>query len=1150
MDGYNEKTKQQLIQELIQKEEELTKMKLYEERYKTLYHKAPLGYQSLDSQGFFVDVNEQWVKMLGYTPEEVLGKWFGDFLAEDYKDRFRENFPKFKAKGEIQTEFEMLCKNGQKVFIAFDGKIGYTNQGEFKQTHCILKDVTDKKIAETKLADIRELLRETEINGKIGGWVINFANMTQTWTDEIFRIHELDFDFEPMFENTLTFWSEESQPIIKDAIKEAYTLGKPFNLELELITAKNNKKWINVIGVPVVENEVITKVRGSFQDITERKRAEISLKQSEYLYRILTENIKDIVWILDVDIQRFIYVSPSIKALSGYTPKEIMESPIEKFLTPESTLRFYSMISERVKEFELSGVETSEFYIDQAEQVNKDGSIVFTELISSYYRNKDNNHIEIRGVTRDITERKENENKINALNKHFKALIEKAPDGIALIDKEGRFKYASPSALKIFGYDVAESIRFHPDEMTHPDDLNMVLNELGKLIDNPTYVPTIEYRFKSKSGQWIWIESSFTNLLSDPNVEAIIINFREITDRKLYEEKLTEEKVRAQQYINIAGVVLLSLDRGGKVVLINKSGCELLEYPENEIVGQNWYDKFLPAEEKNTVKGVSKKVYSGDTETVKYFENAILTKSGKRRLVAWHNSFLHDANGNIIGTLSSGEDITERKALELERLKLSEAVSQSANTIVITDDKGIIEYVNPKFTELTGYTQEEAIGNNPRILNSGMQPKVYYSYMWQTIKSGKSWKGEFHNKRKNGTLFWEQVTISPLKNEQGKIINFLAIKEDITKRKESQELLKQEKHFSNSLINSLPGIFYLFTFPELKLVRWNNNFEKELGYNSDELNRLDVNDLFLPDQKNKVYEAINFAIEENQVSIEASLIGKDGRTIPYILSGVGVNLFGKQYLVGVGIDNTEQLEATAELNKAKEKAEESDRLKSAFLANMSHEVRTPMNGILGFAGLLKDQELNGEQQKHYIQIIEKSGIRMLNIINDIIDISKIEAGQMTVSYRETNVNEQITFIYEFFKPEITQKQVGFVLNKGLQNAEVNINTDKEKLYAVLTNLVKNAIKFTDTGLIELGYIKKGNFLEFYVKDTGKGIDAEHKKLIFERFRQGNESNTRNYEGAGLGLSISKAYVEMLGGTMWVESEVHKGSTFYFTLPCK
>jgi signal transduction histidine kinase/CheY-like chemotaxis protein len=236
-----------------------------------------------------------------------------------------------------------------------------------------------------------------------------------------------------------------------------------------------------------------------------------------------------------------------------------------------------------------------------------------------------------------------------------------------------------------------------------------------------------------------------------------------------------------------------------------------------------------------------------------------------------------------------------------------------------------------------------------------------------------------------------------------------------------------------------------------------------------------------------------------------------------------------------------------EHKQAKKRAEESDKLKSAFLANMSHEIRTPMNGILGFTQLLREP-LDIEKQEEFLRVIESSGLRMLNIINNIIDISKIESGQTKVSITPFNINEEINSLCTFFAPEANEKNIELICQKPLSDSESMIHTDGEKVYAVLTNLMKNAIKYISNGQIIIGYENKVSHFKFYVKDTGQGIPQEKLESIFERFVQAELSYEKLQEGAGLGLAISKAYIELLGGTIWVESEVGKGSTFYFTVP--
>jgi PAS domain S-box-containing protein len=343
--------------------------------------------------------------------------------------------------------------------------------------------------------------------------------------------------------------------------------------------------------------------------------------------------------------------------------------------------------------------------------------------------------------------------------------------------------------------------------------------------------------------------------------------------------------------------------------------------------------------------------------------------------------------------------------------------------VVITDKAGKIEYINAQFAAFTQYSAAEVVGKDPRIFNPKHHTSASFSTMWHSLRTGKVWKSEFRNRKKDGTQFWENVSISPLITSNGSTSNYIIIQEDIT----------EKKHLISELI------------------------------------------------------------------------------------------------------------------RAKEKAEESDRLKSAFLANMSHEIRTPMNGILGFAGLLEDPGLTGDEQKEYITIIEKSGARMLNIINEIIDISRIESGQIEVVINKVNINEQVKEVFDILKLDADAKGLKLTFNNSLTDQTALMNTDQEKLYAILINLVKNAIKYTDKGTIEFGYVV-GPDLTFYVKDTGIGIPPDRQKAVFERFIQADIMDLQARQGAGLGLSIAKAYVEMLGGKIRVESELGKGSVFYFSLP--
>jgi signal transduction histidine kinase/PAS domain-containing protein len=249
--------------------------------------------------------------------------------------------------------------------------------------------------------------------------------------------------------------------------------------------------------------------------------------------------------------------------------------------------------------------------------------------------------------------------------------------------------------------------------------------------------------------------------------------------------------------------------------------------------------------------------------------------------------------------------------------------------------------------------------------------------------------------------------------------------------------------------------------------------------------------------------------------------------------------------IGISI---ERKKAEEELKDALIKAQESDRLKSAFLANMSHEIRTPMNGILGFTNLLAETNITAEEKREFISIIQKSSERMLNTVNDLIDISKIETGQMQTVYSKINVNQQLQTLIEFFVLQAKEKNLTLKFNNKITNYDTVISTDVTKFDSILTNLIKNAIKYTDSGTIEVGCSNEGNYLLFYVRDTGIGIPKHRQEAVFKRFEQADINDSRAMQGSGLGLAIAKAYVEMLGGKIWLESQEGKETVFSFTLP--
>ena len=573
--------------------------------------------------------------------------------------------------------------------------------------------------------------------------------------------------------------------------------------------------------------------------------------------------------------------------------------------------------------------------------------------------------------------------------------------------------------FKIFDLDILD------DTPKVPEGVNFYAPEYTQMIDEAVQRAMqygesydLECEVDTAKGNRKWVRAIGKANKVNGKIKSVSGSIQDITDRKMAEKALKESEKNLKNTFDLSPSIIskANLDTG-YFIDVSNAVTRILGYSVEEFTSKPIMEFIHPDDRQRTIEEIEKQQKGRETIS---FENRYLCKDGSYKWIAWQATKA-DENGIVTGIAS---DITEHKKAEGAVRRLSTAVKQSPSIVVITDIDSNIEFVNPKFTELTGYSIPEVLGKKSNILYSGAQDAAFYSEMWETIESGKVWRGQFHNKKKNGELFWEAASISAILNESGEVINYIKIGEDITQQK----------------------------------------------------------------------------ISEN------------------------------------------------ELNVALEKALESDRLKSAFLANMSHEIRTPMNGILGFISLLNQPNLNKDQIDSYSKIINKSGNRLLNTINDIIDISKIEAGEVDITISEIYLDNELDELFSFYAPEANSNGLSLFIEPSLLTDKVAVLTDGHKLHGILTNLIKNAIKYTEAGAITFGYSLKENFIEFFVKDTGIGIPKNRIHAIFNRFEQADIEDTEVFEGSGLGLAISKAYTEMLGGEIFVESEEGKGSKFTFTIP--
>lgn len=469
------------------------------------------------------------------------------------------------------------------------------------------------------------------------------------------------------------------------------------------------------------------------------------------------------------------------------------------------------------------------------------------------------------------------------------------------------------------------------------------------------------------------------------------------------------------------------------------------------------------------------------------------------------------------------------------------------------DEHWTMIYVSNGCKAITGYTPDDLVDNKTISFNEVIK-EPYREYLYkkwqQTIDDKLPFYEEYEINTASGETRWvlEQAVAMYSENDN-KVQYLIGYIDDITQKKALDEALSKSESKYRYLFDNNPAPMYIYDEETLQFLEVNGAAIAQYDYTREEFLQRTIKDMRPQEDIALLLNDIRSTPQKFNRAGTWRHQKKNGELIYVDIVSHRLEYEGKKARLIISTDITQRVELQQELVKAKEKAEESDRLKSSFLANMSHEIRTPMNSILGFSELLKDAQFDDQQKEEFIRIITINGNNLLSIINDIIDISKIEAGEMKIHKASHEVNyllETLKIQYEFHEMKPT---VSFKWNCHSTPGHISVIADKDRLYQVFNNLISNALKFTSEGIIEVGYQAPTNGeLVFYVRDTGIGIAKEDQSIIFKRFRQVETEQTVHLGGNGLGLAITKHLVELMNGHIWVESTYGSGSTFFFSLP--
>ena len=512
--------------------------------------------------------------------------------------------------------------------------------------------------------------------------------------------------------------------------------------------------------------------------------------------------------------------------------------------------------------------------------------------------------------------------------------------------------------------------------------------------------------------------------------------------------------------------------------------------------------------------------------------------------------------GNKKRNIREKDLIEKLNKLEDEKA-FSEKLINNADVIILTLDVDANIVTFNKFSEtLTDYTREEVIGKNWFEIfipekNGNTIPLVFSDILKEMPEVSHYENPILCKDGSERQISWRNTL---LKDIDGNISGVLSVGIDVSDVRQSEKSLLESEESYRDLFSNIPDAVLIFDAETNLLLNCNQAAIDKYGYTIEEFKTFTPHKLHPPEELDEVNK--NIADEEGKDESYYTHIAKSGKKyLVEVLTEYTIYKGAKAY-VSIVRDVTKRKKMEAELKAAKEKAEESDILKSAFLANMSHEIRTPMNAIIGFSNLIESADNKGTRNE-FVHIIQRNGEHLLNIINDIVDISKIEAGMVSIEEGKCNINMILDDIYKIYqgREKVRNNEIQLSLNKELQDDFAFVLCDNTRVRQVLINLIDNAYKYTGFGNINFGYsLRKkenaGEIIEFYVKDTGEGIPVDKQDVIFDRFIQADLSSTRVNQGTGLGLAITKALINLMGGKIWFESEPGTGSVFFFSIPFK
>lgn len=1105
-----------------------------------IYEYSPTSYVTLDQNGKILELNLTAAGFLGTDRSGLINCELLQFITDDTQSVFIELLSNiFTTKSKLNSEIRLSTKGIPSSFMHVEGIVTDDNL----KCHLTMLDITAQKISDKALL-ISEARHKTMIENI--GDIISIIG-SDGYLKYVSPNIEKYFGWTPEeLIGTTEIWSWVNPEDLKGAMnlfsKILDKKGSSATTETRLRCKSGIYKWVQITGVNRLSDPNIEGVLVNYHDISIRKHIEEEILDQKRFFEQVFSQSSISTQILDKEgwCKR---VNPKLSEIFGVKPEDIEGNKYNIF--KDESIRRSGILPHLEKVFNEHQTVEWDILFDIGLAAESQ-HIEVAEMKMAWFHNwaypildDEGQLINVIIQHTDITERKNIEEAHKNSEIRLHTLVQNIPDLIWLKNKDGAYLFCNKMFERFYG-GIENEIIGKTDYDLVDRDLAVTLQQNDQLTMKQGKSLSVE--------EWICFGDGNHNralfdVIKTPMYDAagMIIGVlgigHDITKRKKVEAALKESEERYRSIFENATIGLYRTTPDGKILLANPALIRMLGYNNfEELAIRNLeVDGFEPDYARCDFREQIEK--DGEIRDV---ESALKRKDNQIIYIRESARVFRDKDGQVMYYEGAFEDISERKYAE-DKLKLFlSAVESGYDGIIITNLTGSINYANNSALNVFGYEMEEMLKLNVETLNAD---PFMARRMTDYLATVSNWSGESMCINKKKEIFPTLLSISAIRDDNGKPIAMMGIFRDITEKKESERTM-------NLLAYSLESISECVSITNNDdiIIYINESLIQTYGYSKEDLVGKHISILRPTDNIAEHYNAINEITNNSGWNGEIMNKKKDGTIFPVLLSTSAIkDEKGKSIaLIGVARDITELKANREELIAAKDKAEENDRLKTAFLANMSHEIRTPMNAIIGFSELMLDAD--EEERNLYAEIVQKSSKQLLTLIDDVIQMSRLQSEKLPVKILEFNPAELVLDVCQMFNLPDFKKGLDLIVVIPKECHNLIISSDKEKIRQVLSNFASNALKYTITGSVELGFVLQSGAIEFYVKDTGIGIPEHEKKSIFEIFFRGKDAMVAAIGGTGLGLKIAQELVELMGGQIGVDSEIDKGSRFYFTVP--